>query len=71
METEFLSEEEEFEWHESMLRSFAVEESKRIIQRIAKGYKPDTVDLILLRIAKKERRRLKNTKKGSKGMRRP
>jgi hypothetical protein len=64
METEFPCEEEEFEWHERMLKRVAMEESRRIIQRMAKGYRPDIVDRILLRMAKKERKLLKSTKKG-------
>jgi flagellar basal body-associated protein FliL len=70
MEPESLSEEEEFEWHERLLKRIAMEESKHILQRMAEGYKPDIMDRILLRMAQKERKSLKSTKKESKATQR-
>ena len=66
METEFLSEEEEMEWHERILKRIAIEESKRIIHLMASGYKPDIIDKILLRMAEKEKKCRRSTRKESK-----
>ena len=50
-EPEFLSEEEELEWHENAIREIAKAEYKRIVQRTARGDKPDVIDRILLRMS--------------------
>lgn len=65
---EFLSEEEELEWHESVLKEIAKVEYKRIVRQIARGRKPDMIDRILLRLAGrgvgKPTKKLKSAKAG-------
>ena len=66
---EFLSEEEELEWHEKVLREVAKAEYRRIAERIARGRKPDIIDRILLRMARsgvlvRKTKRLKSAGRG-------
>ncbi len=53
-EEEFLSEEEEVAWYEKRLQEVAQGECSRIIKRMALGYRPDVVDRILLRMARRK-----------------